>query len=669
VKGKGALKPGDTEEEPAGPGPGREDQEGEFPNTRHHAKAAQDKNIPLVPDPKSEVMQLPHNAITYSTGKRSFEYAADEWVEYAHDAFVMAKFPDAFQDKNEFVTEFLLGEHQLLDDWSQVQNCTAAEQKNGDYQGLYSQFWAFKGDEWADKATGDEEQDKEQFKEYLDELISKADEEDEETTPPVVLGLHKDDTTGKETTWLITGNSRALIYAFLGKPASTRIVPLKGRMLPDPTENELNGSLYPAEQSSEDADDKEQNVRAAVQQVIQARGAPQDAPAAAASAAPPQPPAEQGPPQEAIWTALKGIFEGVIGPPKRKYPSGHIKRLFRKAYRELGYPVGTVRNWDRGKMVKTAKGWELVPHGSASTKPASAPVPAAKHDNPTSPASAGQPPEDGHWIDHLPGHPKQTIDKHYEGWKKPKSYRQKLHNSILKHYFDKVPAPSAEELKTHRPVAIMLMGGPASGKSTIGGAYPDTQFVHLDADALKHHIPEYKLALKWRARDAAEMSHEESIHLMQQLREKTIAAKKNLVMDGTGRHLGSYLSMISKLKSSGYHVKVVMADLDPETAQKRAKVRKATDGRWVPPTVFDAAYRDVPRNFQAIAAAGDDFELWNTRPNGAPELKWEKTAGKEHVHDANFVQQFKQQHSTERQSSHKTNQRALNFLKRDFSLD
>jgi len=641
----------------------REDDPDDFPHTREHEKTAQQKDIPLVPDPKSDIMQRPHNAITYANGMRSFEYAEDEWKEYAHSGFVQAKFPDAFKDKQEFLSEFLNGEHVMMGVWAQVQNTSASEQQEGDYPALFKKFWAFKGEEHSDAST-DDAANQEQFKEYLDGLIEKADAEEEETTPPIIVGVHRDPTLGTETSWLLSGNSRALIYAFIGKPAPTRLVPLKGRMLPDPTEDELQNVLHPAETSSEDDDEVEQNVRAAVQQVILARGgqppggspppppeAAAAAPAAAEPAAPaPVAPGPAGPPQEAVVRVLRDIFEAASA--GYKHPSGYTKRLFHKAFKALGYPVGTVRNWTRGKVVKTIKGWVEVPPGAKPPKAATPPVPAAKHDvpkvSPRTPSVAASPPpedDDGHWIDAVPGFPVETVHQHYEANRAPKAYRQKLHDQILGRYFDKVQAPNEQELKDKRPVAIMLMGGPASGKSTIGNAYPDEQFVHLDADALKEHIPEYKVAIKWRAKNAAKMTHEESIHLMQQLREKTIGSRKNLVMDGTGRHLHSYLNMIKKLKDAGYHVKVVLADIDKDLALKRAKLRAKVKGRSVPPHVFDAAYATVPRNFAEIANAGDEFELWDTRPEGSPELKWEKTDGVEKIHDPDFVKQFQRKHT------------------------
>jgi predicted ABC-type ATPase len=349
--------------------------------------------------------------------------------------------------------------------------------------------------------------------------------------------------------------------------------------------------------------------------------------------------------------ALRDVFEAASS--GYKHPSGHTKRLFHKTFKALGYPVGTVRNWTSGKVVKTAKGWEEVPHGTKSIKVATPAVPAAKHDVPViSPKVATKssvvpshpPDDDGPWIDSVPGFPDETVHQHYGADRAPKAYRQKLHDQILGRHLDKVKAPNEKELKDRKPVAIMLMGGPASGKSTIGSAYPHGQFVHLDADALKEHLPEYKVAVKWRAKNAAKMTHAESIHLMQQLRTKTIAAKKNLVMDGTGRHLHSYLSMIEKLKAAGYHVKVVLADIDKDLAFKRAKLRAKVKGRSVPSHIFDAAYSSVPKNFSEIANAGDEFEVWDTRPDGASVLKWEKTNGVEKAHDSVFVKKFRSKH-------------------------
>lgn len=668
---KGALpsKPGSSKDSALPkeqPQSRRGDDSDGFPVTREIDRSASTQDIPLVPDPKSEIMQRPHNAITYENGKRSFEYAEDEYKEYGLSGYVQAKFPDAFANKQEFVTEFLGGQQVMVENWAPIKNTSASEQREGDFPGLFKKFWEFKKDEWSDTGQ-DEESSQNEFKDYLDGLIEKADEEKEDTTPPAIVGVHRDPSLGDETKWLIAGNTRALLYAFVGKPCPTRIIPLKGRMLPDPTDDELQNVLWPAETSSEDDDETEQNVRAAVQQVLLARGAqppggapppppeappaeaPPDAaagaaPAGAAPAAAPAPPAVPAPPQESVLRALKLVFESEP-PGPYKHPSGHVKRLFRKAYKALGYPVGTIRNWAKGKFVKTAKGWEEVPAGEKPQKAATAPVPSAEHDVPASKAAApAAPSDDGHWIDNLPNYPTSTTQQHYGRDFRPLPHRQKLHDKIISKHFDKVKAPTPEELKDKKPVAVMLMGGPASGKSTIGSAYPDDQFVHLDADALKEHLPEYRVATKWRAKNAAKMTHEESIHLMQQLREKTITAKKNLVMDGSGRHLHSYLNMIKKLKDAGYHVKVVMADIDPDTAMKRAKQRGQVSGRWVPQHVFDASYKAIPHNFQEIAHAGDDFELWDTRAHGSPQLKWEKTNGEEKIHDPAFVDQFQKKY-------------------------
>lgn len=685
------TKPGSSKSEaiPEGPPPSRrKNDDDDFPHTRKPVKLAQDLQIPTVPDPKSEIMLRPHNAITYANGLRTYEYAEEEWKEYAQNALTLAKFPDAFADKAAFVTAFLNGQQAETTNWGQILNTSASAQQEGDYPSLFAKFWEMRGEDWAASSTSDEAVAKNEFKDYLDTLLERADAEAPETTPPVIIGQYQDVSNGRETDWLIAGNSRALLYAFLGKPAPTRLVPLKGRMLPDPSDAELQNDLWPAEQTEGGDDEVELAVRTAVDRVLQARGAPEaPAPAPAGGEAPPAPDAAAAPPAEApptpaapeappaqapapapqesiaVLSALRSIFESTsLEEAERTHASGHTKRLFRRLYKSAGYPVGTVRKWQRGRVVKTHAGWELLPEKQVGGKPASPLVPAAAHDEPKTAklssaakatvsgsalsllAKAPPPSSDGHWIDAVPDLPKQTIQQHYTGWKQPKRYRQRLHNAILARYFDRVPAPSAKDLKTKKPVAIMLMGGPASGKSTISSAYPDKQFVRLDVDALKEHIPEYRAAIKWRAKNAAEMVHEESVHLMQQLRERTIAARKNLIMDGTGRHLDSYLNMIKKLKDAGYHVKVVMADVDQKTAEKRAKARGHAKGRWIPPNVFDAAYRAVPRNFETIANAADDFELWDTRPEGAPSLKWERTGKTEKVHDSAFVKEFKMSH-------------------------
>ena len=248
--------------------PKRSEAEGDLPFTRY---APPDDTIPLVPDPDSEVMQKLHNKVTYTTGLKPHEYADKEWTEYAHSGVTQIKFPDAFQGKTEWTTEFLNGEPDEISDWATVTNGDAKTQEKKDKEGLIEKLWNHLGSQYAANADGDEEQARSDFSDYVDDLIGQTKKEDTKTSPPVIVGVNTDPRTGKEVYYLLSGNTRALIFAYLGKPCPVRIVPLKGRMLPDPTEDELNTELYPAGHTPGSDDDIEQAIRAAVQRVLAKR--------------------------------------------------------------------------------------------------------------------------------------------------------------------------------------------------------------------------------------------------------------------------------------------------------------------------------------------------------------------------------------------------------------
>lgn len=112
------------------------------------------------------------------------------------------------------------------------------------------------------------------------------------------------------------------------------------------------------------------------------------------------------------------------------------------------------------------------------------------------------------WHEHVAGMPQETyqkwFDRHPDEGGKPRPERQKLHAEIMRRAFDdKKPVPAGET-----PVCIMMMGGPASGKSTMVRSYANLDgFVVTDADDVKAMLPEYRVAVKSKARNAANMAH------------------------------------------------------------------------------------------------------------------------------------------------------------------
>jgi predicted ABC-type ATPase len=333
--------------------------------------------------------------------------------------------------------------------------------------------------------------------------------------------------------------------------------------------------------------------------------------------------------------------------------SGELVLELDEILSERMYKVGTVRKWKDGtKHMKVASGqWVEVPEGHS---PASGAPEGHELKGATVFPGVGIIPDKGPWINELPGLPKDTQAANYIQGKNAdgtpqtdakgnpiyaglKPERQKLHTKIEDSFLSKVkPVPPNE-----KPVAILMMGGPASGKSSMVRALgtDESTFVAADADAVKEQIPEYRKAVSARARNAAAMVHEESSDIVKKVRAKAIDQNKNLIVDGTGAKADSYISTIKKLKEKGYHTNLMLADMDPDVALPRAKARAEKTGRYVPDSFITDAYPKIPGNFMQVAKLVDEFAVYDTRGK-PPKLVWSKANGVEKIHDEEWHKKF-----------------------------
>lgn len=254
------------------------------------------------------------------------------------------------------------------------------------------------------------------------------------------------------------------------------------------------------------------------------------------------------------------------------------------------------------------------------------PKPAAKPAKPAAPAG---------WIDAAPGLPSDTKDHHTDpatgGYK---AERRVLHESIVAKFIGGTQPVPADQ----RPVAILMMGGTASGKSTFVKSVDTSSFVHVDADAVKAELPEYQSAAAQRARNAAALAHEESSDLAKEIGAHAVATNRNLLFDSTGANSAKYSRMIENLKASGYHVKIIAAHIPVQEALVRAHKRAERSGRHVPESFIREAYAKIPASFAHNAQKVDEFELWDNSTR-EPRLVTEKRAGVVATHHPEFLSQ------------------------------
>lgn len=216
--------------------------------------------------------------------------------------------------------------------------------------------------------------------------------------------------------------------------------------------------------------------------------------------------------------------------------------------------------------------------------------------------------------------------------------RQALHKQILDSHFEgKSPVKN--------PVAYVLGGGPASGKSSIikaGHVSPDENTVHVDSDAIKAMLPEYKKMVEDKDPAAAAYAHEESSYLAKQIQDRGSKGSYNTLLDGTGNSsLDSLEGKIKKMKAAGQKVVGAYVTVPTEVAIERNRERAKKTGRLPPETMLRSCHKSVSAVLPTAIEKGlfDDVQVFDTS-NGVTKIASAK-GGKLEIHDKALWDTFK----------------------------
>jgi predicted ABC-type ATPase len=253
-------------------------------------------------------------------------------------------------------------------------------------------------------------------------------------------------------------------------------------------------------------------------------------------------------------------------------------------------------------------------------------------------------------VPHFEGLPTET----HQAYKTPDGQyipeRQRLHQEIFTAAMEgKTPVPPNQ-----KPVAIVMMGGGASGKSTLvrrefGDKGLLGNFVMINSDDVKEQLPEYDMATKdpnHTATDAAKMVHEESSDVAKKI--LATATDKNsphnIVFDGTGASVEGYKRMIEGLKAKGYHVNLIFADVpNPEDAVQRAMARAHGSGRFVPEDVIREAHELIPPNYEKLIPLVDSHAMFALDENNKPHRPiMSGSSGRHDISDPTYLSQFRE---------------------------
>lgn len=157
------------------------------------------------------------------------ETANKEFHEYGDNLFIRSKFPDAFENENDFAKALKRGRSGVVSAGEKIHNSTVNDQEVGDYEGLFETIFNFKKKIWMHRSFNDEKKARGNFRDYLDNLIENV-KSDPNSLDPVIIGVYDNKKSGREEKWLIAGNSRSMVSAYLGLEIPCIFIPLAGRI-------------------------------------------------------------------------------------------------------------------------------------------------------------------------------------------------------------------------------------------------------------------------------------------------------------------------------------------------------------------------------------------------------------------------------------------------------
>jgi len=165
-------------------------------------------------------------------------------------------------------------------------------------------------------------------------------------------------------------------------------------------------------------------------------------------------------------------------------------------------------------------------------------------------------------------------------------------------------------VENSNPIAILMGGSPASGKSTFLKKYAPyllkTEILKIDADDIRSKLPEYEGY-------NATQTHLETKDIVNTLlsdRNIGIPCRFDVIYDGTMNNTKSYLPLINLLKSLGYKVFIVYIDKVPkDVVVKRSIERYKKSGRFVPLEVIDDFFEKGTEALEKLKSQVDGYMI------------------------------------------------------------
>ncbi|MFC4025562.1 zeta toxin family protein [Oceanobacillus longus] len=211
---------------------------------------------------------------------------------------------------------------------------------------------------------------------------------------------------------------------------------------------------------------------------------------------------------------------------------------------------------------------------------------------------------------------KDTKKKYSIDYKTYTKDRHVLHQKIIR----MIEKPNAYPKNGSKPIAILIDGGTASGKTTMRKTIIEKELhsksIHvtvIDLDEIKEYIPEYTIYKKTNPQQAASFVHKESYDISVLLLNKLIREQKNFIYEGTMARRRRYQSLVHQLKKQQYEIHAYVVDVPLSVAIKRADERAQITGRKVPPSIIKNTHKLVPRTFADIKNLLDSYHVYDNQ--------------------------------------------------------
>lgn len=243
----------------------------------------------------------------------------------------------------------------------------------------------------------------------------------------------------------------------------------------------------------------------------------------------------------------------------------------------------------------------------------------------------------------------QTKTMHFDYEKNDyKPYRKRLHRDII--YQLKKDLVCVDNAS---PIAILMGGSPASGKSTFLKKFAPyllkEEIFKIDADEIRSKLPEY------RGYNASQthMETKDIVNTVLSDRNIGMPCTFDVIYDGTMNNTKSYLPLIYLLKSLGYKVFIVYIDRVPkETVIKRSLERYKKQGRFVPLEVIEdffgkgkEALEQLKRDVDGYMIVDGSNTLYEVIEQGGEKIPQDRNysnIGKPiKITDADVIREFK----------------------------